>query len=153
MTDEYIYRIRSRIAEIERELQRIQALEDELEELRVAERVLGRFGSISEVAINDRKQPRKQSIGDQIVQVLGFYGPLRAGAITQKLDEIRGSETRKLTVNVTLSRLKATKRIDYDGKRWFVIEGDEAPAVQPAGASSGRGDTLPIERLRLIPKP
>ncbi|MEQ1889914.1 MAG: hypothetical protein ABL951_12160 [Alphaproteobacteria bacterium] len=150
MTDDYKYRIKSRIAEIELEIRRIQGLEDELEELRVAARVLDRFGNNGDVDKGDLQESRKPSIGNQIIDILTMYGPLKASLITQKLDELRGGETRRLTVNVTLSRLKAAGRIDYDGKRWFAVKKNEiSPVVAEEISIADRGHCLSIESRSL----
>jgi hypothetical protein len=121
----YATRIRLRIAELE---QQIAAANAELAELRVAERVLGRFsglenddeGSVSP-APGAGKEP---TISDQIIEILSENGPLDTAMIFGRLNEARSSPASLATVQSTLSRVKASNRIGHDGSRWYVVKND-----------------------------
>lgn len=139
---------------------RISALEKELGELRIAARVIDHLKPDIEDQQPAKDTPfaypmlRGTTIGEQIIEILEFCGPSPTGIIVEILDSERNTPIRRATVGVTLSRLKEAGRIEQVGTKWQIATKNEAPAVQPASASiSGRGDTLPIERFSLKPKP
>lgn len=136
----YAVRIRTRIAELE---QQVAAATSELAELRVAEKVLGRFSGDEdddmqrEQSASSAKEP---TIPDLIIQILNASGPLETAAIFNAVNNGRSTPTSAASVQSTLSRVKASGKIGHDGSRWYVVKNDsaqQAPQTNeaPEGAS------------------
>ena len=127
----YANRIRQRMAHLESVITDAQR---ELDELRVAARVLERLGTDEDD--EDAPRPsRPRTVGEIIIEVLeGADGPLEAQEITLRVGAIQ--ETTANTVSTTLSRLKATGRVDLFGRLWSLPERKEASeGDDPAEAS------------------
>lgn len=136
----YSTRIRSRIAELE---QQIEAAQSELSELRVAERVLNRLSgpeNDDESTPSSAQSPVKEpTISDQIVEILGEDGPLDTQTIFDRVNQARSNSTSLASVQSTLSRVKASGKIGNDGGRWHVVkidapQGDSQTNKAPEGA-------------------
>jgi hypothetical protein len=127
----YATRIRLRIAELE---QQIAAASSELTELRVAERVLGRFSGLENddegSAAPAQGVGKEPTISDQIMEILSQNGPLDTSMIFGRLNELRSSPASLATVQSTLSRVKASNKIGHDGTRWYVIKSG-SPQSEP----------------------
>lgn len=110
----YISRIRTRITELEAGIKEMQG---ELDELRVAERVIGRLGADdSDEAAPAARFLKPRTVGDAILEVLGANGPLESREIFEKVKELQ--ETTSNTISTTLSRLKEQGLVALDGRLW-----------------------------------
>lgn len=134
----YISRIRSRAVELEAS---IKEMERELQELRIAERVIGRLGSEDdEDDASPPKLPKPRTVSDLIADVLTVYGALESRDILDRVRERQ--ETTFNTISTTLSRMKDQGLVALDGKNWrLAFDGGltESPAVEPAPNSDPLG--------------
>jgi hypothetical protein len=153
----YANRIRSRIAEIEAILASRDKLREELDELRVAERVLSRLSSEAEddaAFVGSDPKPKANSAmttRDHILAVL-----LDAPELWLTTHEVQGRASQKIgrdiphgTIAPTLSELKKSGRIVRDGLKVAHaqrLKTNEAPARAEAPnnpARDERGTSLP----------
>jgi hypothetical protein len=127
-------RIRSRIAELERSIVEAQT---ELDELRVAERVIARLGSTGDMTDQDSIRPSMvksttnsaATISSKIVEVLALAGPMNSGQLLMQLQEKWRPDLSFPTVSSTLSRIKAQNLVVKNGDQWSVPQKDEAPSA------------------------
>jgi hypothetical protein len=127
-------RIRSRIAELERSIAEAQ---NELDELRVAERVIARLGSMSDAAEQESRQPSitklttnsAATISSKIVEILALDGPMNSGRLLMRLQETWRPDLSFPTVSSTLSRIKAQNLVIKNGDQWSAPQKDEAPSA------------------------
>ena len=115
----YNSRIRARIAELERE---IATRQSELDELKIAERVIDRFGADEYDAAGDDTE-RGITIADLIVKVLIEHGAMETAAVHQYMQDAYNRVTTLNTVGSTLSRLKSDGRVTLDGRFWSALRG------------------------------
>ena len=129
----YSQRIRQRIAQLEAAIVDAQS---ELDELRVAERVLGRLGSINA----DEEQPVGPSrastttsghltVADKAVDALTRHGPLDTLSLLAILQAEWRPDLQQTTLSSTLSRTKALGRIAHEDGKWCApsIKNEEPP--------------------------
>jgi hypothetical protein len=121
----YAQRIRLRVKEIE---QQLAHLATELEELRVAEKVLGRLGEeADELDAHEKGESSNQTISDHIVLVLNTHGRLSSPDLHKVMVEQYRPTLSYNSVGATLSRMRVKGIVDnYDGK-WFVVS--KAPTM------------------------
>lgn len=114
----YNSRIRARISELEYE---IAARQTELDELKIAERVIDRLGS-DEFELSGRDAEltvvRGLTIVDLISKILSDHGPKDTSAIHQLMKDEYRRDTTPNTVGSTLSRMKAEGRVTLNGGLW-----------------------------------
>ncbi|WP_139282462.1 hypothetical protein [Pseudoxanthobacter soli] len=136
----YAVRIRSRIAELEALILQMQA---ELDELRVAERVIERLGGDDDDETPARGQ-RSRTIGELIVEVLGLHGPLESKGVLELVRDRQ--DTTANTISTTLSRLKDSGQVLLDGRMWSLAQKEEAsPDGNPKEAiEPGENEVSPV---------
>jgi hypothetical protein len=149
----YAQRIKLRTAELEN---LIASASRELEELRVAERVLARLGGLS-----DEKGPedghdrtsttRDMTVADAAVDLLGRNGPMDTITLLSTMQREWRPDLQQTTLSSTLSRTKAQGRVvQIDGK-WQVApqttiglpKGDPTKTAFEVHASGG-GEGLSV---------
>lgn len=146
----YILRVRARISELERA---IQQASKELEELRIAERVLSRMGGEDgQPEINDgglagsTKPPRTQkrlTVPLMVLRVLAESGPMDTHSLLAAIQDRFRPDLTFPTVSSTLSRMKKAGQIESDGRCWSVRQSDGNLSLQaissgePIGAQEG----------------
>ena len=114
----YNSRIRTRIAELEQE---IAARQTELDELKIAERVIDRLGSDEFELIGHDAEftvVRGLTIADLIIKILTDHGARDTASIHQLMRDEYKRDTTPNTVGSTLSRLKSEGRVTLDGRLW-----------------------------------
>lgn len=121
----YAVRLRTRIADVEQQIARLQK---ELDELRVAERVILRLGG--DETDTDRAQSRnfdvhsgrrgKATIASVVIETLQSTGPTDSHSLHAKLRDEWRSDLGFTTLSSTLSRMKRAGQIDADGRVWFL---------------------------------
>lgn len=119
----YAVRIRQRIAAIEGE---VAALQAELNELKVAYRVIGRMGS--DEGEEDADTPRASkamTVADMIAEVLSNGAAIDSQEILDRVSSFH--QTTFNTISTTLSRMKASGRVSLNGRLWSLTETNEAP--------------------------
>lgn len=130
----YISRIRSRAVELEAS---IKEMERELQELRIAERVLGRMGSEDDE--DDASQPKAakpKTVSELIAEVLTVYGALESREILDRV--LERQETTFNTVSTTLSRMKDQGLVALDGKNWrLAFDGGLNDKAEPSANQTG----------------
>lgn len=132
----YYHRIKSRIAELE---EQINELQSELDELRVAERVLERLGSNGD----EESSPRASSSGgrkgptvaSKIVETLQVLGPMTSNDITELLQTDWREDLKFATVSSTLSRLRSRGEVQSDGRKWFLPDQEKPPEADAPDGS------------------
>lgn len=113
----YIYRIRSRATELEAA---IKEMEQELQDLRAAERVIGRLGNEDDDdALESARPPKGKTISDFIADVLAEFGPMDSREILDRVSDRQ--ETTFNTVSTTLSRMKEQGLVVLNGRIWGLI--------------------------------
>ena len=132
----YRTQIKQRISELETEIAERQ---QELEELRVAERVLDRIasggGDDDDDQLSSKPQRQKEpTVADKIEEYVGILGPMESSDIHHTLQSEWRSDLQFTTVSSTLSRMKQRGRITNDGKLWFLPEQEE-----PSDAATSDG--------------
>lgn len=133
----YASRIRARIQEIEVKL---DALKAELEELRVAERVLGRLGNEdAEVTSEPKASGADMTVREAIIQILTQSSEPWLGAqdIQRELEQLYGRPVSKGTVGPNLTRLKNEDVVERDGHKVALRKRIEAPASAEASNQVG----------------
>jgi hypothetical protein len=125
----YALRIKQRIIELEAMVSSAQA---ELDELRIAERVLGRLSAVSEEKGPDdgkigTSTTKGGTVGDMAVQALQLNGPLDSGALLLILQQTWRPDLKQTTLGSTLSRIKSEGRVDAENGKWFAKEKTEPP--------------------------
>jgi hypothetical protein len=136
----YNSRIRSRIAELEQE---IVARQTELDELKIAERVIDRLGSDEPERDDNRDDNidvRDLTIAKLIILVHSGHGAMESSGVHQRMANEYYRNTTLNTVVSTLSRLKSEGRVTLNGRLWSVRKEpnflqNEAPTRELEGAS------------------
>ncbi|MFG1422888.1 hypothetical protein [Roseixanthobacter liquoris] len=126
----------------------IKEMQRELEELRVAERVIGRLGSEDDDDTPPvQRAPRARTVGDLILEVLGAYGALESRDIFEKVREIQ--DTTFNTVSTTLSRLKDQGLVALEGRLWSQNLGKEATdlLLESPGPQGSRASEEPATQV------
>lgn len=131
----YNLRIRTRISELERE---IAARQTELDELKIAERVIDRLGSDENESV-EISVIREHTIADLIIMILSDHGAMETAAVHQLMHDECHRGTTVNTVGSTISRLKSEGRVTLNGRLWSVPQKSnlqkEAPTRELEGAS------------------
>ncbi len=126
----YSQRIKQRILDLE---STIASAQTELDELRIAERVLGRLGIVTEEKGPDDGQSRTPTtnggtVADRAVEALTKLGAMDTPSILSYLQMIWRPDLKHTTLASTLSRIKAEGRIrSVDGKWCVVTDKKESP--------------------------
>jgi hypothetical protein len=129
-------RIRSRIAELERLIAEAQ---NELDELRVAERVIARLGSANDELDHDSsalsnsraRSASSTTVSSKIVDILTSLGPMSSNELLGHLQEKWRPDLLFPTMSSTLSRIKAQGLVIKSGDKWAAAQKDEAPELEP----------------------
>lgn len=141
----YLSKIDARISQIEQEM---ASLQSEIEELRIASRVINRLGADDDAVLAparirtvvERKAERQGlRLVDQIEQVLSDGGAMKLSEIHSAIEQLRPG-TQSKVVSSLLSRMKAdniTKHAD-DGLWSLCLKNDE-PLSQGTSGSVGNG--------------
>ena len=137
----YTQRIRSRIQQLEAT---ISAAQVELDELRVAERVLGRLGSEDESKGPDDGQSgthttKEGTVADMAIAALTQYGPADTLTILAYLQKNWRSDLKQTTLASTMSRAKGEGRIFVVDGKWHVASQRKEP---PLGGSQAIGEDV-----------
>jgi hypothetical protein len=125
----YLPRIKLRVAELERMIQSAQA---ELDDLKVAERVLSAFSVSTDEKGPDDGQSRTSTasgstVADVAVNLLSIEGPMDTMLLLNRMQETWRPDLKQTTLASTLSRIKGDGRItSFDGK-WRVSSNTEEP--------------------------
>lgn len=135
----YAQRIKSRIQQLEATITAAQA---ELDELRIAERVLGRLGNEEEQKGPDDGQPgtataREGTIADMAIAALIQYGPADTLVILGYLQRTWRADLKQTTLASTLSRVKGEGRLVVIDGKWQVASQTKEP---PEGGSQAIGE-------------
>ena len=130
----YAQRIKGRIQELEAVLSRAHA---ELDELRIAERVLGRLGNEDEQKGPDDGQPRASTtkegtVADMAIAALNLYGPADTQTILDHLQRTWRADLKQTTLASTLSRTKGEGRLVVIDGKWQAAGQTKEP---PEGGS------------------
>ena len=134
----YAQRIKSRIQQLEA---MIKAAQVELDELRIAERVLVRLGNEEEQKEPDDGQSgtsttKDGTVADMAIAALAHYGPADTLTILRHLQQTWRADLKQTTLASTLSRTKGEGRlVAIDGK-WQVVGQTREP---PRGGSQAIG--------------
>ena len=125
----YSQRIKQRILDLEAQ---IAASQSELDDLRIAERVLNRLGALNEEKEPDYGQPRTYTtsggtVADRAIDVLVNNGPMNTGAILAQLQEKWRPDLKQTTLASTLSRVKAEGKIKAVNGQWHVVGNEKEP--------------------------
>jgi hypothetical protein len=134
----YSQRIKQRILDLENTVASAQA---ELDELRIAERVLNRLGTVTEEKGPDDGQSRTSTtsggtVADRAIEVLINNGPMDTTAILMRLQVTWRSDLKQTTLASTLSRVKAEGRIEAVNGQWHVVRKEKE---SPDGDSQSIG--------------
>jgi hypothetical protein len=134
----YAQRIKTRIQQLDALIKSAQL---ELDELRVAERVLGRLGGDDDVKGPDDGQngtstTREGTVADKAIASLSSLGPADTATILKDLQENWRSDLKQTTLASTLSRAKSEGRIVSIDGRWHIATETKEP---PEGGSSSIG--------------
>ncbi|MFG1263890.1 BlaI/MecI/CopY family transcriptional regulator [Xanthobacter aminoxidans] len=115
----YAVRIRNRIVELEGV---IKAAEIELNDLRIAERVIENLGpdDDDDDASGERRPAKGKTVSDQITDVLTEFGPMESREIFDRVS--KRQETTFNTISTTLSRMKDQGIVVLQGKAWGLID-------------------------------
>jgi hypothetical protein len=127
----YATRISQRIAFLQKAIDDMQV---ELNELRVAERVLSRLGTDDEDGMVAQETSKPRSIADTIVDTLRRLGPVDSQTLHEEVSKVR--PTTLNTVSSTLSRIKAEGRVELTGKLWSATGDNENASLQLEGGAS-----------------
>lgn len=138
----YTTRIKARISEL---MKIISEANRELEELRVAERVLDRLateGGDNATEGSDLERAKEPTIGEVIQEVLRYLGPLDVPSIVDSVNAMRQVPASQATIQSTLSRAKSAGLVENAGGKWrLVAERGESMSNEkkeaPYGASDG----------------
>ncbi|WP_298215677.1 hypothetical protein [Acidocella sp.] len=131
-------RVRARINELEKMIKTAQA---ELDELRVAERVLNRLASDGceeneDVTSPENKakpaQDRGDTIGSRIVGLLEAEGAMTTADILKKLQDNWRADLTLATVSSTLTRTKAQNLIVKIDDKWDTPKREEGANEAPS---------------------
>ncbi|MCA3453253.1 MAG: hypothetical protein IOC92_05500 [Rhodobacter sp.] len=146
----YAQRIKSRTAELEA---LIASASKELDELRVAERVLARLGGLSdekgpEDGYDRTSTTKDMTVADAAVDLLGRIGPMDTITLLSTMQREWRPDLQQTTLSSTLSRTKAQGRVvQIDGKWQAALqsrigspEGDPTNTAPEVGASGGGED-------------
>lgn len=125
----YALRIKERIQQIERI---IASAQRELDELRVAERVINRFGNDEEAKGPDDGQiktstTRGGTVIDMAIDCLTSIGPLDSLSILRYLQENWRADLKQTTLASTLSRAKSEGKIHTVNGVWHVSDTKKEP--------------------------
>jgi hypothetical protein len=131
----YAQRIKLRTAELEA---LISSATKELEELRVAERVLARLGGPSEEKGPEDGQDRApttrdMTVADVAIMTLDRLGPMDTLSLLAALQSDWRPDLQQTTLSSTLSRTKAQGRITQADGKWQVVtpNADGSPEGDP----------------------
>lgn len=135
----YTQRIRARIQQLETI---VDAATAELDELRVAERVLGRLGSEDESKGPDDGQTgtpttKEGTVADMAIAALARNGPADTPTILGYLQQNWRSDLKQTTLASTLSRAKGEGRVFVVDGKWHVAGQTKEP---PLGGSQAIGE-------------
>ena len=134
----YAQRIKGRIQQLDTMIKSAQL---ELDELRVAERVLGRLGNEDETKGPDDGQngtstTKEGTVADMAISGLARFGPADTPTILRYLQENWRSDLKQTTLASTLSRAKSEGRIAAIDGKWHIVSNTEEP---PEGGSLSIG--------------
>ena len=137
----YSQRIRQRIAELETILITAQS---ELDELRIAERVLGRLGTGFDEKGPDDGQSRTPTtsggtVADRAIDTLLQHGPMDTPGILEHLQASWRPDLKQTTLASTLSRVKAEGKVETINGKWHVVHKKQEP---PEGGSQSIGEDV-----------
>lgn len=135
----YASRIQERIRQLTAAISTAQA---ELEELLIAERVIGRLGNDDEMKGPEDGQDRTSTnkvgtVGDRAIEFLKSKGPADTPTILRFLLENWRSDLKSTTLASTLSRAKADGRIKSVNGVWQVVNHEK---TEPPGGGSSEID-------------
>lgn len=133
----YAQRIKARISELQLA---IETAQKELEELRVAERVLSRLGSMDSEGAQDVGPDRTstttgRTVADMAVTVIEECGPLDTPSVLEAIRIRFNSELQPATLSSTLSRTKSAGRLSLINGKWSLPQEKTEP---PGGGSEER---------------
>ena len=124
----YAQRIRSRIKELE---EKFSELRIELDELRVAEKVLNRLGDdVDEADVIERSESSNSTIANDILITLNVLQHASTIQIHQALNEQIRPGVSLSSVAATLSRMRAKNVVDNQNGKWFVVS-DALGSIKP----------------------
>lgn len=137
----YTQRIKTRIQQLEAQIAVAQA---ELDELRVAERVLGRLGSDDDVKGPDDGQSgtattKEGTVADMAVAAISKDGPADTQTILRLLQQNWRADLKQTTLASTLSRAKGDGRVFVVDGKWHVASQTKEP---PFGGSQAIGEDV-----------
>lgn len=118
----------------------ISAASQELLELEVAERVLGRLAESGaqtadesqDVGPRVARNTKEPTVADMAVRVLSEKGAMGSGHILSQLQQVWRPDLALTTLTSTLSRIKSEGRLVHEGGLW-----DIPHRVTPVGTSLG----------------
>lgn len=127
----YAQRIKSRIQQLDA---MIKAVQLELDELRVAERVLGRLGNEDDQKGPDDGQhgtstTRDGTVAEMAIASLIEIGPSSTATLLQHLQQTWREDLKQTTLASTLSRTKGEGQVFVVDGKWSAAPGIKEPPV------------------------
>ena len=136
----YSQRIKQRIADLEAQIAFAQS---ELDELRIAERVLNRLGTGTDEKGPDDGQSRTSTTKDGTVagvavNALKAHGPMDTLALLKVMQQEWRADLKQTTLASTLSRIKLAGSVNQIDGKWYA--GSLETAEPPEGSSEENVD-------------